>query len=444
MSFLDFVKRLFFRPVGPARAPLTPPVAAAPCPQPPQPVAAAPPSIGAMLRTEEMLDQQGRLAGYRFSLKTGQGQAPPPGAYLDALRAARVSSLAERRLAVMAIGLDEWLAEDFASLNARHTVWQIDMPDASEALSPEWLAGLQRIRASGAGIALSCQPTVPGLDAALAMATHGFLDFTHAGIEGFERQVKRLRQAFPALILAAENVATWSERRLCIDRGTGLVMGSFLSTVDENDQNGKLSESRLVLIEMLNLVREDGDAQAIAEVAKRDPGVTVQILSRANSAAYGLGQPLTGIDQAIMVLGRETLYRQLAMSIFRAGEDSARNATLLEVALARARFLELAALSVSSKQQADELFLVGLLSFVDTLLGMPMKDIVATMSLPQIVQDVLLRSDGPYGRYLLLTLSVEKCLPERATKLAYTLGIELDDLSQYRNAALQWAEEAVG
>jgi len=115
----------------------------------------------------------------------------------------------------------------------------------------------------------------------------------------------------------------------------------------------------------------------------------------------------------------------------------------LEVALARARFLELAALSVGSRQQADELFLVGLLSFVDALLGLPMEEVVSAMSLPPVVCDVLLRSEGPYARFLILALAVEKCLAERAAQLADPLGITLDALNHHRDEALLWAEEAV-
>jgi c-di-GMP phosphodiesterase len=196
-------------------------------------------------------------------------------------------------------------------------------------------------------------------------------------------------------------------------------------------------------MEMLNLIRNDSDARALAEVAKRDPGVAVQLLAMANSAASGLAQPLTGIDQAITVLGRESLYRWLAVSIYRTGGDTELDGALLEVSLARARLLELVAQSSGGKQQADELFLVGLLSFVDTLLGMPMKAVLAKISLPQAVQDVLLRSEGPHAPYLLLAIAVEKGRQERALQIAANLCLPLDTLNEHRTEALLWAEAAV-
>ena len=447
---MGYLSRLlaFFRRLVSGEPPAPPPVPLSATVEqllfPPTPPRAA---SGAMLRREEMLDRSGRLAGYRFSLATADGATfAPPGAYFDALRSAKVRSLAERRLAVIVVRLSEWSVADLALLQGPHTVFQVDWPGATEDVDA-WLVGLQYLRQAGADLALTfaaggvAQP--PDLLDALALVTHGFVDFSSAPDARFEELVHRLRREGPNLRLAADNVTSWPERRLCLSLGIDLVMGGFLSTVDVQDHGEKVNGSRLMLMEMLTLVRRDGDARALAEMAKRDPGVAVRLLSMANAPAYGLVTPVTGLEQAVLVLGREALYRWLVISVFRAGRDRARDEALLEVALARARFLELAALSVGSRQQADELFLVGLLSFVDALLGLPMEEVVSAMSLPPVVCDVLLRSEGPYARFLILALAVEKCLAERAAQLADPLGITLDALNHHRDEALLWAEEAV-
>ncbi|MDD5248729.1 MAG: HDOD domain-containing protein [Rhodocyclaceae bacterium] len=396
-----------------------------------------------MLQREEMLDARGRLSGYRFSCKVIDARAPlAPGAYLAALRAANVRAFAERRLAVIAVHLNEWLSEDFASLTGPHTVFQVDVAPTL-AVTADWLAGLQRIRQCGAGLALSRLEHTPAFASALALATLGIIDFSAYTFENFERTLKQLRAAFPGLALAAENVRSWPERRLCVALGAEYALGDFLSSPDLEEQGDKLNEGRLVLIEMLNLLRKDADPNALAQMAKRDPGIAVHLLSMANSPVSGLANPVAGIDQAIMVLGREMLYRWLAVSVFRAGSGSDRDEALLEVALARGRFLELVALAVVSKEEADELFLVGLLSFADVLLGVPMAELVARINLPAAVEDVLLRSEGRYGRYLMLTLMVEKGIADKAAGLALALGLDPETLDAYRGVAVLWAEEAL-
>ncbi|MDO8932292.1 MAG: HDOD domain-containing protein [Rhodocyclaceae bacterium] len=417
---------------------------AAPRPVAPLAPASAPPRpVGALLHREEMLDAHGHLSGYRFSFKVVDARVPvPPGAYLDALRAANVRAFAERRLAVVAVHLNEWLHEDFAALIGPHTVFQVHVPPALAA-SAEWLAGLRRMREAGAGVALSRVENTAAFVPALAVANFGFVDFSAYALEYFERTMKQLRAAHPALTLAVEQVHSWPERRLCMALGAAYVLGDFLSAPDAEEKGEKLNQSRLVLIEMLNLLRSDADTESIAHVAKRDPGVAVHILSMANSPVSGLLQPVASIEQAIVVLGREMLYRWLAVSVFRAGGGGARDEALLQIALARARFLELAALPVLPKADADALFLVGLLSFVDVLLGVPMADVVARMNLMPAVQDVLLRSVGPYGRYLMLAFAVEKGHADKAAQIAATLGIEVAALDVYRGVALLWAEEAL-
>jgi EAL and modified HD-GYP domain-containing signal transduction protein len=401
------------------------------------------PAASTMLRREEMMDDAGRLAGYRFSVYL-EGALPAPVAsarLFHALQAGQVASLGQRRAAVISLPPALWDEDVFKPLIAAHTVFHVLTP-ASAASSPDLAHTLKAIRATGAGVALSCPAEIDSLAAALPLATHVFVPFNSEAIEPFERQVQALRQRHPHLKLIAEQVSSWPERRLCVAQGMAYVMGDFLSSVEERDRKEKINDSRIVLTEMLNLIRNDGDAQAIADVAKRDPGVAVHVLAMANSPAYGVMKPITGIDQAIMLLGRETLYRWLAVSIFRTGGDGARDVALLEVALARARLLELSALSTGSKPMADELFLVGLLSFIDSLLGVPMKDVLASMSLPPAVRDVLLDSQGPHVPWLMLAIAVEKCHASRAEQLAQSLSLTMEGLNLHRDAALVWAEEA--
>ncbi|HEX8989286.1 MAG TPA: HDOD domain-containing protein [Rhodocyclaceae bacterium] len=395
--------------------------------------AEAPGAPAAMPKREEVLDARGRLAGYRFSRGAALAGMPGDGSYLGALAAANLKAFADRRLTIISASLSECLSEGFAALVGPRTVFELSA----------WLSGseaaLERIRQAGAGIAfpVAAVGTVPLLAGDIAV-----IDFSAYDFASFERAAKALKAQFPGVILAAENVATWSERRLCQALGIEYALGGFLATADTEDTSDKLNQSRLVLIEMLNLLRAEADAAAVAEVAKRDPGVAVQVLAMANSPVLGLASPIVGIDQAIMVLGRETLYRWLAVAVFRAGSGD-HDEALLEVALARARFLELIGQLGLSKKEADELFLVGLLSFAEALLGQPMEHLAKRIHLPQPVEDVLVRSEGRYARYLRLAMVTERGDGARARELAEAVGIEAETLDAYRGVAQLWAEEAL-
>src|SRR5471032_553398 len=197
-------------------------------------------------------------------------------------------------------------------------------------------------------------------------------------------------------------------------------------------------------IELLNLLRSDAELPAMIEVAKRDPGMTFQVLQWANSPANGQVTKVTSLNQAFMVLGRNQLYRGLTMSMFRlGGGNRERDESLLEVALTRARFLEMVAQDQLPQAKRDELFLVGLLSLFDVLMGVPMGVILDKMHLSDEIRDVLLKSEGPYASYLMLVLLLERNKVERAMEVADGMGLPIECMGEIGAAAFQWAQDSL-
>ena len=142
------------------------------------------------------------------------------------------------------------------------------------------------------------------------------------------------------------------------------------------------------------------------------------------------------------MLGRTHLYRWLTVSMFRLGNPQVRDEALLEVALARARFLELVGGSIPQAQR-DELFLVGLLSLFEVMLKAPMEAIVDKMHLSPGIRDVLLHSAGPYAPYLMLLMMIERGQIGRAAEVAESMGIAPETLGDTSTAAFQWAQESL-
>jgi EAL and modified HD-GYP domain-containing signal transduction protein len=392
-----------------------------------------------ILQRDEILNNATRLCGYRFSVHVSGGQADEQ-VMLEALLSANVAEFAKRRVAVIALPAQHWLRKDFRSLIGTHTVLLLDLP--GQSLPPEaWRDVSVAIRAYGArvGVGVGDQPG----DLVRECADVLLVDFAAYSLPKLEQVLTSLRRDFPRIEILVENVPSWPERRLCVSLGAAYCQGPFTTAPDEEQQSGELSPSRLVVIEMLNLLRKGAESSEIAKVAKRDPGVTLKLVAMANSPILGLAGPITGIDHALLVLGREQLYRWLSLAMFRTGMASPRDEVLLELALVRGRFLELVGQGGHDKARCEELFLVGLLSLLDSLLGVPMEKVVARLHLSQEIQQALLSGTGPFDFYLLLATSVEKGRPESVTRLAERLGISLAHIERASVEALAWAESAV-
>lgn len=400
----------------------------------------APPIV---LRREELIDARTRIGGYRFSVHIPDSRLDPNARIThEVLRNNNVATFAERRMAFIALPAAYWLDFDFQPLIGPHTVFLLDPPEKSLP-QQRWREVAQAMRAAGAGVAVTEAGMSHDRKLILECADFVLIDFSAYSLAGFERALTGLKTDFPRLRLVVENIGGWPERRLCVSFGVEFCLGPFTTAADEDQPSGEISQSRIVLIEMLNLLRRDADLADIVAVAKRDPGVAVKVVAMANSPIVALENPVSGIDQAIMMLGREQLYRWLSLAMFRAGANSPRDEVLLELALARGRFLELVGKANYGKRECDELFLVGLLSLLDSLLGVPMAKVVERLHLSAQMKDVLLSSAGPIGRYLMLAIAVEKGGVEQICRLAQQTAIPLDAIEKASAEALEWAEQAV-
>jgi EAL and modified HD-GYP domain-containing signal transduction protein len=413
---------------------------------PPQnaPSFTAPPRITppVVLQRDEIIDDRTRIAGYRFAARLADSPYQPNArATLEVLGANNIAGFAERRLALIQIQADDWLNYDYRPLIGPRTTFLLDWPDDSGQLE-RWRSVAASIRAAGAHVALAGVDMPRDRELIYEHADLLLIDYSAYSLPNFERAVTALKHQRPQLELLAENIGSWPERRYCVSLGVTYGMGPFTTCQDEEQQSGDISQSRLVLIEMLNLLRGDADLAEIAALAKRDPGVTVKLVAMANSPLLALSQSVASIDQAIMVLGREQLYRWLSIAVFRAGAGSPRDEVLLELALGRGRFLELIGHGRQGKTECDELFLLGLLSLLDSLLGVPMIKVVERLHLSAAMRDVLLHSEGPLGRYLMLSIAVEKGRAESVGRLAEQLAIPLADIETASAEALNWAEDA--
>ncbi|QWT45990.1 EAL and HDOD domain-containing protein [Azospira inquinata] len=395
------------------------------------------------LTREEILDGKNRLCGYLFrsQARTTAGGEEVSGDLIQTLVDGGIPGFAQRRLALVPVSPALLADERLALLDGPHTLYLLDLRQSGR-LPEALLQSLTQAKEAGRRVALAGLSLDPELAPLLDAAFGALLSLENYTLSQFERLARGLGQRHPHLTLIASGVPSWPERRLCGALGFTYCLGPFATAPDEEEKGERLNESRLVLIEMLNQLRQEADLSALGEAAKKDPGVALHLLRLANSPAAGLVTPVASLEQAILVLGRERLYRWLTVAMFRTGQTRDRDEALLEIALTRARFMETLDEGRRPRQECEELFLVGLLSLFDVLLNQPMDKVLARLHLAEEVRSVLLRSEGPYAPYLALTLALERGLGPQARSWAEKLGLE-GDLNALNQAALSWAESAL-
>jgi EAL and modified HD-GYP domain-containing signal transduction protein len=171
---------------------------------------------------------------------------------------------------------------------------------------------------------------------------------------------------------------------------------------------------------------------------RADPGLSFKLLRIVNVAATG-GRGINSILHAIRLVGRSSLYRWLSLLFVSAtprASDVDRELVLLT--LERGRFCELIALEAGNTDGAGALFLAGLLSSFDTVLGVPMEKLLSQVQVSDEVAAALLGQDGPYTQWLRLASSYAVADWDTVVSIGERLGV-LNALPRLYGEAGAWA-----
>ena len=171
---------------------------------------------------------------------------------------------------------------------------------------------------------------------------------------------------------------------------------------------------------MSRLVRDDDNALLVADI-KSDPTLALRLLQYLNSAGASPGRELSSIDQAVMVLGRDTLYRWVAQMLVRLSPSRPAADALRALALARARLLERLARQ-TGEANPGSLYVLGLASMLPTLLQCGLDDATSSLNLPAEAVEALRQGTGPWQRYLSLALALERYDMRETEALAEKFG----------------------
>lgn len=248
-------------------------------------------------------------------------------------------------------------------------------------------------------------------------------------------------------VLLAEKVETKEQFEQCLALGFEYFQGYYFAKPVVLSGK-KLAPSQLALIELMSLIMRDADNAAIERCIKQDASLSLTLLQLVNSAASGSTKKINSLSQAVIVLGRRNLQRWLQILLYAGnGNTSEKLSPLMLMAATRGRLLELMAenLKPEDRTAADVAFTVGIMSLLDTLLAVPMADILKKIAVQEEVAQALLHHEGFYGDLLTIAESVERLKDESHLLKPLTDRLQLSsaDLNRLQLSAFDWSS-AIG
>lgn len=254
------------------------------------------------------------------------------------------------------------------------------------------------------------------------------------------KEVKSALVDFPHIKLLAEKVETYEEYNQALELGFELFQGFFFAK-PEMVKTKNLSPSQMAMAELLyETSKPDLDLASITSVFERDITLSYKLLRYANSAIFRRRSEISTIKQALVILGSGELKRFLGL-MFAANVNPDKPSELINSAMARAKFCELASESVTPPIDTSIAFLTGLLSLIDAIVDEDLESILAKLPLAQEIKDTLLTRKGTMAALIKLVELIEQAEWHKTNIVMEKLGVEKSKIVQNYNQAITWADE---
>lgn len=262
------------------------------------------------------------------------------------------------------------------------------------------------------------------------------MDIQETNPDSIAALIKNLKQR--RIKLLAEKIETTEQFKQCKEMDFDLFQGYYFAhPVILNRKN--IDISKLHLLKLLEQVLTDVDTKEIEETFKQNPNLSYNLLRLVNSVAMGLKHKVSTINHALLVVGRRHLKRWIQLLLFAHGTTGPSNSPLMQMAVMRGKMMELLIQSQPNNMDyADLGFMTGILSLLNTLLNMPMEEIVEEISLRDEVKQALLYREGQLGRLLTLCEKLEAGNFTSVYEILKGSNFTLDTLTRIEIEAMKW------
>lgn len=244
--------------------------------------------------------------------------------------------------------------------------------------------------------------------------------------------------------LLAEKVENAEMHERCVELGFELFQGfHYFKPVTLTQRD--LATGAASIVRLLAMLDDPNVTDRTLEEAFRsDPSLSYKLLRIVNSAALG-GRGVDSIGHAMRMVGRDPLHRWLSLLLLTVGDGGGEmRVEMIKSALQRGRMCEIIGEHARSSFNRDfpdagALFLVGLFSHLDALLGVPMEKVLDDIEVAREVREALLGYQGKAGRVLDCAIAYTEADWERAETELKNLGVDPAILGDAYLDAVSWA-----
>lgn len=246
----------------------------------------------------------------------------------------------------------------------------------------------------------------------------------------------------PKLKLCAVNVDSQEEfDELKASGGYTLYEGDFFR-LPVTEGEAEVTPLKVNYIDLLNMVNAtDFELTKAADIIGRDTALVISLLKMVNRMS--VNSEITSIRHAAAMLGQKELKKWINTAV--TNELCAdRPNEITRVSLLRAKFAENLAPVFDMGGYASELFLMGLFSVIDLILGKPMEEALEMVKLSKNINEALIENKGELAPVLDFIVHYERASWQEVSRQMLLLKIDLNQVYDAYIKSLQWYRDLFG
>ena len=322
------------------------------------------------------------------------------------------------------IASESWLRAVLACQPPRHVMLEVP---AFMAANPAYAAHLHALHAAGNVLVVKGRPVDELPPEVVPCFRHALVDADDDPI----LQASEAGSAAPGVRPIRSGVRTLADLDAAFERGAVAALGWPIEGPLVGASARGVGADVAVVTELIQRVDREEPVERLEAVVRNDPQLAFRLIRHLNSAAYGLAVEVTTFRHALMMMGYRKLKRWLAMMLVSAGRDPALRPAMF-AAVRRGLLLEQLARAGGDDEMGGEMFLCGVFSLLDRMLGQPFEELFRSVPVPERVQQALVQGSGPYHAHLLLARALEQGVRSDVLDAAERCFLDLEEV----NAAL--------
>ena len=187
--------------------------------------------------------------------------------------------------------------------------------------------------------------------------------------------------------------------------------------------------SQDTIVRLVQAVDADASLETIEHTLSEEPVLAYRFVRYVKSVGLGLRSEVESIRRGLMVLGFSALKAWLLEQLPQASSDPNLQPVRTAV-VTRAHLMERLLDAGEEDDLRREVYLCGLLSQIDLLLGEPLTKALDHLPLPERIHAALLQQTGPYRPYLDIAIALESPRTRATHALCKAHQISLEEVNR--------------